>query len=291
MLYTIQNQNLTVVLSDHGAELQSVQSTDGTEWLWQGDPAYWERRAPVLFPHCGRFWNNLVTAYGVPCNPGMHGFLRDQPTVAEEVSGSSIVFRQTENSETLGRYPFPYEVRICYALEEDTITVRAEIKNTGTRTMPYGYGGHPGFRVPFAGGDLEDYYIRFCDKSGAEALCFDADNCFITGGSRPFPLRDGDRFDLCEDFFANGSTFLCHMPPEVTLMTDRSGRHITLRYPGFPYLGLWKAPGGAFLCIEPWCSLPATSGQSTELTEKSDLLRLEPGQTHTHTYSMQFSVR
>ena len=141
MLYTIQNQNLRVSVSDMGAELQSVQSTDGTEWLWQGDPAYWERRAPVLFPHCGRFWNNLVTAYGVPCNPGMHGFLRDQPTVAEEVSGSSIVFRQTENSETLGRYPFPYEVRICYALEEDTITVRAEIKNTGTRTMPYGYGG------------------------------------------------------------------------------------------------------------------------------------------------------
>ncbi len=288
MLYTIQNSYLTVVISDVGAELQSVKDAGGTEWLWQGDPAFWERRAPNLFPFCGRFWNNLASVHGVPCNPGMHGFFRDQLTAAEDISGSSIVFRQTENAETLGIYPFPYEVRLCYALDGNALTVRAEIRNTGTRTMPYGYGGHPGFRVPFAGGKLEDYFIRFSDRSGAREVCFDEDHCFLTGGSKPFPLRDGDRFDLTEAFFASGSTFLCEMPPEVTLMTELSDRRITMRYPGFSYLGLWKAPGADFLCIEPWCSLPATAGQNTELTEKKDLLQLQPGCTNVHTYSICF---
>ena len=48
MLYTVRNQNLTVTVSTRGAELQSVRGADGTEWLWQGDPAYWEDCAPVL---------------------------------------------------------------------------------------------------------------------------------------------------------------------------------------------------------------------------------------------------
>ena len=288
MLYTVRNQNLTVTVSTRGAELQSVRGADGTEWLWQGDPAYWEDRAPVLFPFCGRLWQGLATACGLPCDPGMHGFLRSRETVAVQESDSAVCFCDRSDAATLGRYPFAYEIRVRYTLEGDELTVCAEVTNAGSRTMPYGYGGHPGFRVPFAGGTLEDYFIRFCDKSGAEAVCFDADNCFPTGGSRPFPLRDGDRLDLSEGLFANGSCFLCHMPPEVTLMTDRSPRHITLRYPGFPYLGLWKAPGGDFLCIEPWCSLPAYHGQSTELTEKPDLMRLEPGQTRAHSYSVRF---
>lgn len=288
MLHTIQNHDLTVVISDMGAELQSVRSADGQEWLWQGDPVYWDRRAPILFPHCGRFWNNLATAYGVPCNPGMHGFLQNQHAEAVERKDTSIVFRQTENADTLSRYPFPYEIHICYTLDGNTLTLSTEVKNTGTRTMPYGYGGHPGFRVPFAGGRLEDYYVRFCEKSKVEAVCFTANNCFLTGGTKPFPLRDGDCFDLSEAFFANGSVFLCHMPQEITLMTDLSDRHITMRYPGFSYLGLWKAPGSDFLCIEPWCSLPATDRQNTELTEKKDLLQLKPGQCNTHTYSIQF---
>lgn len=288
MLYTIHNSYLTAVISDVGAELQSVKSADGTEWLWQGDPAFWGERAPILFPFCGRFWNNLATVHGVPCNPGMHGFFRSLPTVAEEHTETSAVFRQTESAKTLSCYPFPYELRLCYALTGSTLTVRAEIRNTGVRTMPYGYGGHPGFRVPFAGGTLEDYFIRFPNRSDAHAVCFDAQNCFITGGSKPFPLRDGNRFDLTDGFFAAGSTFLCRMPPEVSLMTERSNRRITLSYPGFPYLGLWKAPGADFLCIEPWCSLPAAAGQSTELTEKEDLIQLKPGCTNVHTYTVRF---
>ena len=37
MLYTIKNEALKVVIDNHGAELHSIQTLDGTEYLWQGE--------------------------------------------------------------------------------------------------------------------------------------------------------------------------------------------------------------------------------------------------------------
>ena len=47
MIYTIQNEFLTVRVEDLGAQLSSIQAPDGTEYLWQGDPDIWARRAPA----------------------------------------------------------------------------------------------------------------------------------------------------------------------------------------------------------------------------------------------------
>lgn len=52
MNYTIFNDFLEVTVSDVGAELMSVKSKkDGTEYLWQGDPAFWAGRAYNLSPY------------------------------------------------------------------------------------------------------------------------------------------------------------------------------------------------------------------------------------------------
>jgi hypothetical protein len=50
MLHTIQNKFLTVTVSELGAELQSILGADGTEYLWQGNPAYWKSRSPMTKP-------------------------------------------------------------------------------------------------------------------------------------------------------------------------------------------------------------------------------------------------
>ena len=50
MIYTIQNRCLTVQIEDLGAQLASIRDSQGREFLWQGSPASWPRRAPILFP-------------------------------------------------------------------------------------------------------------------------------------------------------------------------------------------------------------------------------------------------
>ena len=59
MIHTLQNHLLTVAVSDRGAELQSIRHADGTDFLWQGDPAYWPDRALVLFPYIARMTNGM----------------------------------------------------------------------------------------------------------------------------------------------------------------------------------------------------------------------------------------
>ena len=51
----MENEKLRVQISDHGAELCSIydKETD-REAVWIGDPAFWNRHAPVLFPFVGK---------------------------------------------------------------------------------------------------------------------------------------------------------------------------------------------------------------------------------------------
>ena len=44
MIYTIQNQHLTVQIEDLGAQLASIQDARGREFLWQGSPESWNRQ-------------------------------------------------------------------------------------------------------------------------------------------------------------------------------------------------------------------------------------------------------
>ena len=62
--------------------------------------------------------------------------------------------------------------------------------------------------------------------------------------------------------------------------SDRSGRRVRVEFPGFPYLGIWSATGGApFVCIEPWFGVAPTHGAGRDLSLKEGIRSLEPGRT------------
>ena len=66
MRYTVENEFLRVEVDSLGAELASVvDKASGAEMLWQGDPAVWPRRAPILFPYCGKLVNGSFTVEGM----------------------------------------------------------------------------------------------------------------------------------------------------------------------------------------------------------------------------------
>ena len=62
---TLTNEYLRVEIADLGAELMSIydRSAD-TELLWNGDPTYWKRRSPILFPNVGKTWQNVMRIDG-----------------------------------------------------------------------------------------------------------------------------------------------------------------------------------------------------------------------------------
>ena len=57
--YTVSNDYLSLTVASRGAEVVSLQSPeDGTEFIWQGDPRYWEDHSPLLFPAVGDWKDN-----------------------------------------------------------------------------------------------------------------------------------------------------------------------------------------------------------------------------------------
>ena len=290
MIHTIQNKFLTVSAKEAGAELQSILGADGTEYLWQGDAKYWSDRALNIFPYVARLNEGEYYLDGKRNKMAIHGIAPYRNFTVVENDGTRMVFELRSDEQTYAEYPRRFVFRIVYALQGKTLTVSFRCENLDEKTMYFGLGGHPGFNVPLERGkEFEDYRLRFSEKCDAYRVGFDA-SCFVTHADTPFHLEEGTVLSLRHDLFDDDAIVLRDMAREVTLESD-GGHSVTVRYPCMDYLGLWHWPktDAPYICIEPWCSLPADAGKITVFEEQKDLIRLEPGKTYTNDWTITIS--
>ena len=290
MLHTIKNEFLTVTAKEAGAELQSLLGADGTEYLWQGDAKYWSDRALNIFPYVARLNDKKYYLDGELHEMAIHGIAPYRDFTVTENDGVRMVFQLKADGKTMAEYPRDFVFRIIYALEGKTLKVTYECENQDGKTMYFGLGGHPGFNVPLAPGkSFEDYRLRFAEKAEPFRVGFNAD-CFVTHEDTPFELEEGTILNLRHDLFDDDAIVLRDMSREVTRESD-DGHSVTVAYPGMQYLGLWHWPktDAPYICIEPWCSLPADAGKITVFEEQSDLISLEPGKTYINDWSISIS--
>lgn len=103
-MQTLKNEQLTIEISEHGAELQSIRK-EAYEYLWQGDPAFWGRRSPVLFPVVGSVWEKCFRVDGKVYEMGQHGFARDLDFELVSHSETEVWYRLESSEKTLSAYP------------------------------------------------------------------------------------------------------------------------------------------------------------------------------------------
>src|SRR5262245_11618378 len=115
MICSIQNSLLNVAIDTKGAELQSIIHKDfGLEYMWGGDPAFWVKRSPVLFPIIGELKNKSYTYKENTYQLNRHGFARDMEFEVSDQSKEAITFTIKSNKETLSKYPFHFSFSIRY---------------------------------------------------------------------------------------------------------------------------------------------------------------------------------
>lgn len=287
MDYRICNRYIQAVLSDTGAELQSVQK-DGGEYLWNGDAAYWPERSPVLFPYVGRFTDGKYLLNGRELEMGIHGFARKLPFAVVYQEEDGITFELRDNEETFRMYPYHFILQISYELQENEIIITYRVSNGSRETMYFGIGGHPGFRVPLDEGlTFSDYYLEFQGASRPDRVGH-TQACFLSGTNTEFPLEEGRKIRLAHTMFDDDAIVLQNMADEVTLKSDKGSRRVRVSYPDMPYLGLWHAPKteAPYICIEPWTSLPSRQDIIEEFRYKNDLIRLTPGEQYVNVWSI-----
>lgn len=288
MLITLKNEHLRLIVDTHGAQMMNLQTQDGTQYLWQGDSRYWSDRAPLLFPFIARLTDNSYLLNGTRYHMGIHGFAAasDFSVSAREPSCLTLTLSNTPEIEV--QYPFAFRLCVTYMLISSTVNISWKVTNLSKTVMPFGIGGHPGFRVPLCEGEqFEDYRLTFSCSCQPDRIGF-TPNVYLSGHDLPYSLVDRRYLPLRHELFDEDAIVLKNMAREVTLQSDISHRGVIVSYPDLPYLGIWHQPhtDAPYVCIEPWSSLPSRQGIVEELTCKSDLIHLAPGRIFETTWSM-----
>ena len=274
----LKNNQLVVKINPKGAELTSLFNNENqTEYLWNADPTLWGKSSPVLFPIVGSLKNDIYRFEGMEYTLPRHGFARDKEFIVEKSEENSATFLLTHDENTLKVYPFKFEFRLIYSLENSTLDVTYSVKNIGENKMYFSVGGHPAFAIPLAETTTyNDYYLEFNKAETFKRWGLTADGLIETQ-SVNF-LVDTNKLNLTKALFYDDAIVFKNLEStSITLKSEKTSRQLKFDFKGFPYIGIWAAKDADFVCIEPWCGIADSANQNQELTEKEGIIGLDKG--------------
>jgi galactose mutarotase-like enzyme len=147
--------------------------------------------------------------------------------------------------------------------------------------MPYAVGLHPGFQWPLAGGDKDDYAIRFDHPEKREVPVI-APGGLFSDLTRPAAFSDSRTLPLAEEVFAREALCFLDAASSALDLIGPRGRALRIETSGFPHIVLWSRPGAPFLCIETWSGYGDPEHFSGELAEKPSMILLAPAEERLH---------
>ena len=291
MRYTLENETLKVEIDSFGAEIKSIRKvSDDREYMWCGDPKYWGRTSPVLFPFVGAPRNQEYRYEGKTYAMGQHGFARDMEFELELSEQGSIWFVLSSTEETYAKYPFHFKLHIGYALRENEVRVLWKVENTDSRPMYFSIGAHPAFLCPIHGeGDKLGYGLKFGGLTDELHHHGNTPEGMAVMEDEVLALTDGavrftpGFFDKCTYMVEGAQT------GEVSLL-DRDGEaYVTVRFDA-PLFAVWSAEGkdAPFVCIEPWYGRCDAVDFEGSLAERAYENELAPDGAFTASYGMEF---
>ncbi len=291
-IYTLKNEELTVQISSHGAELKSLKDNHtGTEYMWCADEAYWKRTSPVLFPVVGAYKNNETTYRGNTYTLPQHGFARDMEFELVRQTEDSIFFSLHETEETLTHYPFAFRMELGYRIAGRAVQVIWRVQNPSDETMYFSIGGHPAFNCPLnlENGAVErqtDYAIAFDAKDKVISRCLGKNG--VTDQLAEYPLQNGI-LPVTKELFDNDALIIeNNQAHRVSLVRPDGREYLTVTFEA-PLFGIWSPPGkeAPFICIEPWYGRADHEHFTGQLELREWGNRLAPGELFEASYQIE----
>ena len=282
---SIASGDLTAQIDPLGAQLSLLRDGGGRDLLWNGDPAIWKGRAPVLFPIVGALAGGSYRLDSKVYRLPRHGFARDRRFEIIHSTGASAQFELTADEATLAVYPFRFSLQIQFALDGTTLAVTTRVRNLGDQPMPASFGYHPALRWPLPfGQDRSRHFIEFeCDEP-APVRRLDADG-LLTPVRHPTPVSNR-RLILADSLFQDDVIIFDALQSRTLTYGADGGPLLRMSYPDAPYLGVWTKPGAPFICIEPWHGVADPEGFSGNFDAKPGVFVVPPGADFTFEMSM-----
>lgn len=285
-LVRIESDQLAVEVSSLGAEMQSFTTRDGRSWGWNGDPAFWTGRSPILFPIVGKAPDNKVLVDGQAYDMQQHGIARRSEFRLAESTASSCLHELMSSEASKAAYPFDFRLTLRHAVDGLRLTVTAGVTNSGGKPLPFGLGFHPAFAWPLPGAQGRAHFVQL-DNGGEPELSR------IDGGLRKpellaSPFREG-RLVLEHRYFEEDAMIFPDDAGAGLTYAAEGGPSLHFSFDNLPNLALWTKPGAPFLCVEPWHGTAPEIGASAEIAARPYSLTLAPGASASFGFTVEIS--
>lgn len=296
---TLCNDILTLEVSTHGAEAVSLRK-QGRELLWTGDPTYWNRHAPILFPAVGKPCNNELHVDGKSITMKQHGYARDCEfeCVNAEMRGCedgdasvTLALPQTTVDALVKSNTYPYRLglAVTYRLVGSTVEAVWTVENLDERDAWFQIGAHPGFLLPnYRPDDAMHGYVRYYGRDGRPVRPVVVSG--LADGNRvPLeqPLTVEPLMPLADDTFAHDALMFEGGQVACAELCDKEMRPVLrVSCPQAEAYGIW-APhkaGCPFVCLEPWCGICDAQGFAGDISQRQYIHRLAPAERYTFSY-------
>jgi galactose mutarotase-like enzyme len=237
---------------------------------------------PVLFPSVGVSHGSQPDSYdhgGRALLMQQHGWARDLYWQVESGDARSVTGLLVPTNGMRAAFPFPFTLRLRYAVEGRTLALDTTLVNTGTTPFPYALGFHPYLRAPLGEAGRERCRVNL--PAGVRLQTPDG---WRTITRSPSPVRTV----LATEPELPGSIVLTETGArwlEVEDQTARLATRVSVQdsEQSFPVWVIWSAaPDAAYVCLEPWTDAPNALNRPGTRT-------IEPGATHR--YRMTIEVR
>jgi galactose mutarotase-like enzyme len=272
----LRSDKLCASIDPQGAQLSLLRDSNHQDLLWNGDPAVWKGRAPVLFPIVGELNGGKYRWQGKQYALGRHGFARDRRFELVRQDGGEALFRLVADEASRKVYPFAFEFDVLFRLDAAQLTVVASVRNCGDSPMPASLGFHPAFRWPLSPARTRDgHLLEFESDEAAPIRRLDSKGLLIAE-SRATPVR-GRRLMLDDALFKDDVVIFDRLASRSVEYGAEEGGRLRVAFPDATHLGIWTKPGAGFICIEPWRGVADPQDFEGELSAKPGSFMVPPG--------------
>ncbi len=282
MTTTISNSILKATINHKGAELQSLQNINSKrEYIWEGDPDYWGKHAPVLFPIVGMLKNNSFMHNGKKYELSRHGFARDKDFKQVSVKSDKVVFSLQFDTNTKLIYPFDFELQLSYELINSELQITYKVINHGYESMPYSIGGHPAFALNQS---FETYSLRF--ESDETLVSYALENNLLSENVKEIQLHN-HLLPLTYSLFEQDALIFKKVHSRNIQIIENKVPILNFKFADFPNLGIWTPLRAPFICLEPWAGYSDIVTSTGILTEKEGIQLLERNSEKEYRFSIE----
>jgi len=286
---TLENKHLKVKIRSKGAELYSVYGKETElEYMWSGDPAFWAKTSPVLFPIVGTLKNDTYFYDGVSYSLTRHGFARDAMFEVTDQKQDGVTFTLSSTDSTMEKFPFEFEFQLEYKLVENLLEVTYYVKNVWDNKMYFSVGGHPAFKVPLTSNSrYEDHYLHFDNMENAGRWPINADG-LIKAEAVPL-IENSSTLPLTRALFQEDALVFKNIKSDIISIKSQLHSHgLDFYFEGFPYLGIWAAKNADFVSIEPWCGIADSVTHDQQFQTKEGIVSILPHELWSRTWKVRF---